>query len=67
MIIFLLLLNNKGKIVSRDELMTDLWNNDEYINDNALTVNISRLRQKLSNFGYSNIIETRKKQGYILL
>ena len=47
--------------------MTDLWNNDEYINDNALTVNISRLRQKLSNFGYSNIIETRKKQGYILL
>lgn len=67
MIIFLMLLNNKGKIVSRDELMTDLWDNDEYINDNALTVNISRLRQKLSNFGYSDVIETRKKLGYILL
>ena len=42
MIIFLSLLNNIGKIVSRDELMTALWDNEEYINDNALTVNISR-------------------------
>ena len=47
MIIFSYLLNNKEKIVSRDELMTYLWNNEEYINDNALTVNISRLRSKL--------------------
>lgn len=60
MIIFSYLLNNK-------ENMTYLWNNEEYINDNALTVNISRLRSKLSNFGYENIIETRKGQGYILL
>ena len=67
MIIFSYLLNNQEKIVSRDELMTYLWNNEEYINDNALTVNISRLRSKLSNFGYENIIETRKGQGYILL
>lgn len=67
MIIFSYLLNNKEKIVSRDELMTYLWNNEEYINDNALTVNISRLRSKLSNFGYENIIKTRKGQGYILL
>ena len=67
MIIFSYLLNNKEKIVFRDELMTYLWNNEEYINDNALTVNISRLRSKLSNFGYENIIETRKGQGYILL
>ena len=67
MIIFSYLLNNKEKIVSRDELMTYLWNNEEYINDNALTVNISRLRSKLSNFGYENIIETRKGQGYIVL
>ena len=66
MIIFSYLLNNQEKIVSRDELMTYLWNNEEYINDNALTVNISRLRSKLSNFGYSNAIETRKGQGYIL-
>lgn len=67
MIIFSYLLSNKGRIVSRDELMTDLWNNDEYINDNALTVNISRLRTKLKDIGYDDAIETRKGQGYILL
>lgn len=67
MLIFQHLLNNQNRIVSRDELMTILWNNEEYINDNALTVNISRLRSKLEDFGYSNAIETRKGQGYILL
>lgn len=67
MIIFLYLLNNQNRIVSRDELMSELWNNEEYVNDNALTVNISRLRTKLKDFGYSNVIETRKGQGYILL
>lgn len=67
MIIFSYLLNNQGKIVTRDDLMTDLWNNEEYINDNALTVNISRLRNKLSMFGYESAIETRKGQGYLLL
>ena len=66
MIIFLYLLQNIGNIVTRDELMTDLWNNDEYINDNALTVNISRLRSKLKEIGYEEAIETRKGQGYIL-
>lgn len=66
MIIFLYLLQNKGNIVTRDELMTDLWNNDEYINDNALTVNISRLRSKLKEIGYEEVVETRKGQGYIL-
>lgn len=67
MIIFTFLLNNRGKIVSRDDLMTDLWNNNEYINDNALTVNISRLRSKLEEFGVKDAIETRKGQGYKLL
>lgn len=67
MIIFLYLLINQNRIVSRDELMSELWNNEEYINDNALTVNISRLRSKLASFGYSEAIETRKGQGYILL
>lgn len=66
MIIFNYLLNHQNKIVTRDELMTDLWNNNEYINDNALTVNVSRLRSKLKEVGYENIIETRKKIGYIL-
>lgn len=67
MIIFSYLLNNRNKIVTRDELMTDLWNNNEYINDNALTVNISRLRAKLKEVGFENAIETRKGIGYILL
>ncbi|MDE6502160.1 MAG: response regulator transcription factor [Ruminococcus sp.] len=67
MIIFQLLLDRQGQIVSRNDLMTTLWDNEEYINDNALTVNISRLRNKLADFGYENAIETRKKQGYILI
>lgn len=67
MLIFQHLLNNQNRIVSRNELMTILWNNEEYINDNALTVNISRLRSKLEGFDYSDAIETRKGQGYILL
>lgn len=67
MIIFKYLLSNINTIVSRDDLMNELWNNDEYVNDNALTVNISRLRSKLADFGYEDVIETRKKQGYILL
>lgn len=66
MVIFQVLLENMGKIVSRDALMTALWDNEEYINDNALTVNISRLRSKLSDFFEGETIETRKKQGYIL-
>ena len=67
MIIFSYLLSHQNKIVTRDELMTDLWNNEEFINDNALTVNISRLRAKLKEIGYEDAIETRKGQGYILL
>ena len=66
MIIFSYLLNNKERIVTRDELMTTLWNN-EYINDNALTVNISRLRTKLKELSEEEMIETRKGLGYILL
>lgn len=66
MIIFSYLVNHKNKMVTRDELMTTLWNNAEYINDNALTVNISRLRAKLKEIGYENAIETRKGYGYIL-
>ncbi len=66
MLIFSYLLNHRQGIVSRDELMTTLWDHKEYISDNALTVNISRLRKKLKNLGYENAIETRKGQGYIL-
>ncbi len=66
MIVFRYLLNHKNKIVTRDELMTDLWNNNEFINDNALTVNISRLRSKLKSINCNGYIKTRKGMGYIL-
>lgn len=66
MLIFQMLLQNGNRIVSRDALMTNLWDNNEFINDNALTVNISRLRAKLREFGCGDAIETRKKQGYVL-
>lgn len=66
MLIFLHLLDHVGEIVSRDDLMTVLWDNDEFLNDNALSVNISRLRGKLEDLGLTDAIETRKKQGYIL-
>ena len=66
MIIFEVLYAKAGQIVSRDELMTALWDNEEYVNDNALTVNISRLRNKLAELGCDGAVETRKKQGYIL-
>ncbi len=66
MIIFNYLLTHQNRIVTRDELMTDLWNNNEYINDNALTVNISRLRTKLKEVGLADAISTRKGMGYIL-
>ena len=66
MIIFRLMLDRKGSIVTRDDLMTALWDNDEFVNDNALTVNISRLRSKLAELGCNDAIETRKKQGYVL-
>ena len=66
MIIFQQLLDRQGEIVTRDELMTALWDNDEFVNDNALSVNVSRLRGKLAEVGLPEAIETRKIQGYVL-
>lgn len=66
MIIFRIMLDRQGSIVTRDDLMTALWDNEEFVNDNALTVNISRLRAKLAELGCEDAIETRKKQGYVL-
>ena len=66
MLIFSLLLENRGRITTRECLMTALWNNAEYVNDNALTVYVSRIRAKLSYLGHDDAIETRKGIGYIL-
>ena len=60
------LIKNKGKIVSRDELMDYLWDCNEFVDDNTLTVNINRLRKRLDGIGLLDIIETRRKQGYII-
>lgn len=60
-----LLMERKGRVVSRDALMTRLWESDSYIDDNTLTVNINRLRHKLSDVGLEDLIATKKGQGYI--
>ena len=58
------LLEQKGKIVTRDKLMELLWESDSFIDDNTLTVNVARLRKKLEAVGVSDIIKTRKGIGY---
>lgn len=61
------LIKNQGRIVSRDELMDYLWDCNDFVDDNTLTVNINRLRKKLEEAGICGAVETRRKQGYILL
>ena len=58
---------NKGKIVSRDEIMDYLWESEEFIDDNTLSVNVKRLRNKLEELGFVDRIEIRRGQGYILV
>ena len=61
-----LLLENSGRIVSRDAIISSLWESDEFIDDNTLTVNISRLRRKLLELGLCDCIKTKKGIGYIV-
>ncbi len=58
-----MLLENKGKTVGRDALMTRLWETDCFVDENTLTVNITRLRKKLEQAGLANFIVTRKGMG----
>lgn len=60
------LIKNKGKIVSRDDLMDFMWNSDIFVDDNNLSVNVTRLRKKLEEVGMKENIETRRRLGYIL-
>jgi len=64
--IIYVLIKNKGKIVSRDELMKCLWQSDEFVDDNTLTVNINRLRKKIDEIGAVDYLQTKRGQGYIL-
>lgn len=64
--ILLTLMENRNKIVSRDKLMTKIWETDCYIDENTLTVNISRLRKKLESIGLIDFIKTKVGVGYIV-
>ncbi|HIW83901.1 MAG TPA: response regulator transcription factor [Candidatus Dorea gallistercoris] len=60
------LMENAEKIVSRDEIIARLWESDEFIDDNTLTVNVARLRKKLESLGAKDLIRTKKGVGYFL-
>lgn len=60
------LMENKGKVVSRDTLMTKLWQMDSYVEENTLTVNVTRLRRKLEGAGLADFIATKVGSGYII-
>lgn len=60
------LVENAGKIVSRDAMIARLWESDEFIDDNTLTVNVSRLRKKMEELGLGDRIRTKKGIGYII-
>ena len=61
-----ILFENHGKAVSRDAIMTRLWENDSFVDDNTLTVNITRLRRKLEAVGLKDFIITKKGMGYMV-
>lgn len=60
------LIENRGKIVSREDIMECLWESESFIDDNTLSVNITRLRNKLEELDLKELIETKRGQGYIL-
>ncbi|MBS4175258.1 response regulator transcription factor [Bacillus sp. FJAT-49736] len=64
--ILYILMKKAGHIISRDEIMRALWEDEHFIDDNTLTVNIARLRRKLEEIGLKEVIMTKKRQGYLL-
>lgn len=64
--ILAMLIKNKGKITSRDDIMNELWQSNEFVDDNTLTVNVNRLRKKLDETGAAGLLKTRRGQGYSL-
>lgn len=60
------LMEQKGSVISRDLLMTKLWETDSYVDDNTLTVNVTRLRKKLEDVGLVQFILTKKGMGYLI-
>ncbi|SHD75675.1 response regulator transcription factor [Schnuerera ultunensis] len=61
-----ILMQNKGSVVSREKIMRSLWEDESFVDDNTLTVNIARIRKKLAELGKENYITTMKGEGYII-
>ncbi|MDO4814260.1 MAG: response regulator transcription factor [Gemella sp.] len=64
--ILALLLEHRENIVSREDLMKELWDNDSFVDENTLSVNVNRLRRKLEEVGLEDFIKTKKGRGYIV-
>ena len=64
--ILLILMENKGKVVSREKLMEQLWETDSFVDENTLSVNVGRLRKRLDNAGLDNFITTKFGVGYLI-
>ena len=64
--ILLALMESKGKVVSREKLMERLWESDSFVDENTLTVNVTRLRKKLEKMGVTDFIVTKKGIGYMI-
>jgi DNA-binding response OmpR family regulator len=65
-LILRVLFEDKGRMVSRDRIMERLWGSDEFVDDNTLTVNMTRIRKKLKTLGYEDLITTKRGMGYII-
>ena len=61
-----ILFEHQGRVVSRDAIMTKLWESDSFVDDNTLTVNITRIRRKLESLGIRDFIVTKKGLGYMV-
>ena len=61
-----LLFKKRGEIVPRDDIMDYLWDNREFVDDNTLTVNISRIKSKLEGIGIKDVLITKRGMGYLL-
>ena len=64
--ILALLMENSGSVVSRDTIMMHLWDSENFIDDNTLTVNINRIRKKLKDIGLDDFVKTKKGLGYMV-
>lgn len=60
------LMEHSGKIVSREEIMTALWESDAFVDDNTLTVNVTRLRRKIESLHVQDLVKTKKGIGYLI-